>query len=298
MKIRRMRSSDLPQVEEIDGTAFTELISRLRNRKISLASHERKYFELWMENNPAGSLVAEENETIVGFNFCHAGPRMGWIGPLAVKPGQQGKGIGRKLMLAGMKYFDRVGTSTVGLDTFPENPVSVSLYLSMGFRIVGGLCLLTRNIPARGTKPPAVRMTAHDVRRIAALDRNTSGFNREKDYRFILSAGLGCGLTLKGAHDQFAFAMIRRGNGLISNFHLTERAGLANRVETIVEGAFQFFREKGIRSTGVLCRGNDSQLLKALFDMGFEMNPVMITMHRGKTFTPTPLTSPLAIEKG
>ena len=89
----------------------------------------------------------EEDGRIIGFNFCHAGPRMGWGGAIAIRLDEQGRGIGNRLMLAGLDYFDQVGTQTVGLDTFPENPVSVSLYLRTGFRVVGGLFMLTMEIP-------------------------------------------------------------------------------------------------------------------------------------------------------
>jgi len=139
MNIRPMTPADLPQVEEIDGTAFSDLLTRLRNKPIHLPSHEREYFEQWMKCDPDGALVAESDGRVNGFIFCHARGRMGWIGPLAIRVGEQGRGVGKKLMLAGLDYFDKRKTATVGLDTFPENPVSVSLYLKTGFRIVGGL---------------------------------------------------------------------------------------------------------------------------------------------------------------
>ena len=42
--LRPMTEADLPQVEEIDGTAFTELPTRLRNQPIDLPSHELDHF--------------------------------------------------------------------------------------------------------------------------------------------------------------------------------------------------------------------------------------------------------------
>lgn len=297
-RIRPMTAADLPQIEEIDGTAFSDLLSRLRNQPIHLPSHERAYFELWMECDPDGALVAEEGGKVLGFNFCHAGPCMGWIGPLAVRVGAQRKGVGKKLMLAGLKYFDKIGTKTVGLDTFPENPVSVSLYLKTGLRVVGGLFLLSMEIPPRRATPPVSRIGLDEVGRVASLDEKASGFQRRRDYEFVISSGLGCGLKVKGAEDQFAFALIRRGMGLISNFHLTRPDRAGEHVSALVEGAFDFFREKGLSTASVLCRGGDMGLLGPLFHAGFRMNPVMITMHRGAEAIPKPLTSPFAIEKG
>ncbi|MEW6357383.1 MAG: GNAT family N-acetyltransferase [Planctomycetota bacterium] len=297
--IRPMTEADLPQVAEIDGTAFTELLTRLRNRPIHLPSHEIEYFKSWMECDPEGSLVLEDRGKILGFNFCHARGRMGWVGPIAVRLGAQGRGIGKKLMAAGLDYFDHVGTKTVGLDTFPENPVSVSLYLRTGFRVVGGLFLLTRDMPPK--KAHVVRVAQikpNEVNRIAEVDEKASGFDRRRDYEMALSSGLGCAYKVVAAEDNFVFGLIRRGGALIGNFHLTDGDKVEERVAALVEGTLDFFRTKGIRGVGVLCRGSDKRLLDALFGLGFRMNPPMITMHRGDDAPPTPLTSPLAIEKG
>ena len=296
--IRPMTEADLPQVEEIDGTAFTELLTRLRNQPIDLPSHEIDYFRSWMECDPEGSLVLEDGK-ILGFNFCHARGRMGWVGPIAVQLGAQGRGIGKKLMAAGLDYFDKVGTKTVGLDTFPENPVSVSLYLRTGFRVVGGLFMLTMDIPPKKEHAvPIAEVGADELDRIAEVDERASGFDRRRDYEMVLSSGLGYACKVADAEENFVFGLVRRGGALISNFHLTDENGIEQRVAALVEGALDFFRGKGIAGAAVLCRGSDKRLLDALFGLGFRMNPTLLTMHRGEDAPPTPLTSPFAIEKG
>jgi len=296
--IRPMALADLPQVQEIDGTAFTELLSRLRHQPIELPPHEREYFEHWMRCDPDGMLVYEDGEEILGFNCCHAGPRMGWIGPIAVRLGKQTRGVGKALMLAGLEYFDRVGTKTVGLDTFPENPVSVSLYLKTGFRVVGGLFLLTMEIPEKRETLAVTHITVDDAERVASIDQKASGFDRVRDYEFVIDSGHGSGIKLAEAGNNFVFALIRRGMSLISNFHLPAGDDLEERVTALVEGAFDFFRSRGLTAASALCRGADTRLLDALFGLGFRMSPAMITMHRGTDAPPTPLTSPFAIEKG
>ena len=191
-----------------------------------------------------------------------------------------------------------MGTKTVGLDTFPENPVSVSLYLRTGFRVVGGLFMLTMDIPPKKETPGVASIDLDEVGRFASLDLEASGFDRRRDYEFVISSGLGYGVKMADAEDNFAFALIRRQSGLISNFHLSEDAQVETRVAALVEGALEFFRSKELTSAAVLCRGSDTRLLHALFGLGFRMNPTMITMHRGAEAPPTPLTSPFAIEKG
>lgn len=58
-----MKKSDLHQLEEIDETAFTELLYRLRNSLFIPPSRQRKYFAFWMKRDPSSSLAEEEGKT-------------------------------------------------------------------------------------------------------------------------------------------------------------------------------------------------------------------------------------------
>jgi GNAT superfamily N-acetyltransferase len=137
-----MEASDLEQVSLIDGESFSDLLTKLLHTKVELPPHETEYFDFWWTKGAKGALVEEEDGRINGFIFCHARGRSGWIGPLAVRVDMQGKGTGKRLMAAGLKYLDQARVKWVGLDTFAQNPISVSLYLKNGFQVVGGLLVM------------------------------------------------------------------------------------------------------------------------------------------------------------
>lgn len=56
---------------------------------------------------------------------------------LYVAPGQQGRGIGRLLLVALIESTERAGIWTIQSAIFPENAASLALHRRMGFRAVG-----------------------------------------------------------------------------------------------------------------------------------------------------------------
>lgn len=55
---------------------------------------------------------------------------------LAVLPEFQGSGIGRKLVIKGLKYLSSMNVTEIRLEVRPENVAAVNLYASLGFNIV------------------------------------------------------------------------------------------------------------------------------------------------------------------
>lgn len=56
---------------------------------------------------------------------------------IAVDPKHQGKGIGRRLLEAGIRYMESRGIKKVKLEVRPENTPAVKLYESFGFYPIG-----------------------------------------------------------------------------------------------------------------------------------------------------------------
>jgi mycothiol synthase len=80
---------------------------------------------LWNEENPVGvisMIKMEEN-----------GEYMAWIGPVAVLPEYQGKGLGRILLRAGVRHAADSGLNSSVLVVDAENTRAVNLYLGEGF---------------------------------------------------------------------------------------------------------------------------------------------------------------------
>ena len=69
------------------------------------------------------------------------------IGPIAVHPDYHGKGIGKKLMNGVMSLVNSPNKS-FRLLVNTHNPVSFSLYLSMGFQVQMS-CVVFSNLPTK-----------------------------------------------------------------------------------------------------------------------------------------------------
>ena len=302
-KIRSMKPSDLDQVSQIDGDSFSDLLTKLYHTKVDLPPHEMEYLRFWQSKDQKGAIVEEEGGRINGFVFCHARGRSAWIGPIAVRVGAQGHGIGKRLMQAGLKNLDEAGVRLVGLDTFAQNPVSVSLYLKCGFQLVGGLLMmaapcksLTANSPI-GCAPIALP----DLPSIARMELAATGFDRLMDFEFLLASGLGAGFVAREGKRVlgYAFASVRRKSGFIAPVHLQPRCGdaqlVANRLLSACAGWLQ---GRSNDDALAFCRGTDLRMLEILLRAGFRMRSMCVTMHRTGAVGKGPVRTPYSIEKG
>ena len=93
--------------------------------------------EVWFD--PHWLLVAEADGAIVGFNWLRrhpAGqrdPEMGEIHVIGVAPQAHGRGIGRRLVRAGLRRIVDSGVGTGLLYVAADNDAAIALYRSLGF---------------------------------------------------------------------------------------------------------------------------------------------------------------------
>lgn len=66
---------------------------------------------------------------------------IGQIEPVGTHPDFQRKGLGRAVMLAGMRHLQSLGMRSVRICVLTDNPAAVKLYESVGFRTVNKLLL-------------------------------------------------------------------------------------------------------------------------------------------------------------
>ena len=81
----------------------------------------------------AAPLVVRADGRAVGFNLCLLTEREAAIDLIAVHPGYQGRGLGRRLIEGALAHFDgRAEAIRVG--TQADNRPSIALYEATGFR--------------------------------------------------------------------------------------------------------------------------------------------------------------------
>jgi ribosomal protein S18 acetylase RimI-like enzyme len=59
---------------------------------------------------------------------------VGRFGLCAVHPNYQGRGLGKKLITASLKYLENNPNRLIGLETMPESSLNLNLYLKLSFQ--------------------------------------------------------------------------------------------------------------------------------------------------------------------
>jgi ribosomal protein S18 acetylase RimI-like enzyme len=118
---RPMEAGDLPQVEEVDHSAFAD--PWRMDREELQATFERSVL----------ALVQQTGDRIGGYALASHTPRGVHITRLAVRPADQGQGIGRGLVLRLLHELALRGSPPVSVNTQIDNLRSQRLYGSLGF---------------------------------------------------------------------------------------------------------------------------------------------------------------------
>jgi len=145
MEIRPYREEDRETLKQLTAAAFEGVsIDRNIEEQFGLlngtdwAWRKVRHIDADCDANPSGVLVAEEGGEIIGYitSRIDRATCMGWIPNMAVAPGRQGQGIGRKLLVAALDYFRREGMKHAKIETLDQNAIGGHLYPSLGFKEV------------------------------------------------------------------------------------------------------------------------------------------------------------------
>lgn len=130
--IRGMRRVDLDAVRSVEAAAFGAWRERLTGKKEKLPQRTYVNVRALLEKDPEGCFVAEEDGRVVGLIFSRTWGSVGWFGTFSVLPDYQGRGIGQRLLAASMRYLRQSSASMIGLETMPDSPSNLGLYLKHG----------------------------------------------------------------------------------------------------------------------------------------------------------------------
>lgn len=135
--LRRVRRGDRAAVLAVDGRAFPPFW-RLDAGGLDDA----------VEATPVARFrVATGDHAIVGYAICGRSGRRGYVQRLAVDPGHQGHGLGRALVVDGLRWMRRRGVTRAVVNTQHSNESALALYERLGFRRQpGGLAVLATRV--------------------------------------------------------------------------------------------------------------------------------------------------------
>ena len=120
--IRPMLQYDLPAVAEVDAAAFDLLWQN------SLPALEQAYPQAVL------ATVAEADGQVFGYQLSTRNPLGAHLARLAVRPGLQGRGVGRALVADLTQQAERHGMNRLTVNTQSDNAASLALYKKTGFR--------------------------------------------------------------------------------------------------------------------------------------------------------------------
>jgi len=197
MPIRPLGTDDVDAAAEADFAAFLDVAARHGLPPVMTAVRDaRANLRRLLAADPLGGFVAEEDGHVVGHAWVHTRGPIATIGPIAVEPGRQGRGLGRALLA---RCIEAAGprASQIRLVQESVNVRALALYLRAGFRVVAPILELELRpgvSPVAAERPAAVEIrdaTAQDRERIAARDARAFGTPRPHDVARSLDAGRG-----------------------------------------------------------------------------------------------------------
>jgi ribosomal protein S18 acetylase RimI-like enzyme len=176
VRIRAVERRDIPACAVVEWAAFGGR---------SPPEGARRLIERLFRNPGVYGVVAERGGEVVGLNFLYEHDPIRAVGPLAVAPGAQGRGVGRRLMEAVLVRAE--GAAGVRLTT--GNPAALALYASLGLEVVEPLAILSGRLRGRPPDGASARpMREEDLPAAAALCERVHGFARTGDLREALAS--------------------------------------------------------------------------------------------------------------
>ena len=192
--IRPMTPEDVPAAERLSDEGFYELDTRMS--RPSWPAPERRGdrgSERWVERtqhflrtDPGGCWVAEEETGPVGFATSFVRDTTWFLATYVVRPGLQGRGIGRTLLEAALQH----GRGCLhGMLAASSDPKAVRRYHLAGFALHPQMFLTGR--VDRSAIPAIDRVregSASDTDLMNSVDRQTRGAARGPDHEFLQRA--------------------------------------------------------------------------------------------------------------
>ena len=206
--------ADIPALNTVFSDAFSE-----RYRKDGLVGVRVPFLNplIWryaIEGAGAGAVLwRTDRGAVAAFNISHRSGTEGWMGPLAVMPELQSRGVGRTIVEFGVEHLRTLGCRVIGLETMPRTMDNIGFYSQLGF--VPGPLTITVTLDAATTDSSIVmlgRLTQRErddaLEECAALTATLrEGYDFTREMRITDALAIGETVLLRRAGAVRAFAI-------------------------------------------------------------------------------------------
>jgi predicted N-acetyltransferase YhbS len=282
LEVRTMRPADLEEVAELSDNAFIDLIGKLSGQHLVRPFFPPEGLALRLEADPEGCLVAAEGGSLIGSLFSVARGTLAWFGPLAVAPGQQGKGVGQTLVAECIARWSPRGVRLMGLETFPDSGFHLHLYSKLGFRPawVGFQVRKQLDAPAAGGRVEPAPPLQHPEVPLPDLDYLYPGLDPSAEVRAILKrkAGRVFATDRSLAIVLLADALhVTPDDAFLPLLVAPDREGFLSLLAAAEEAA----RDAGKKTLAIRLSGSCWAAFQALVERGYRAGPAALRMKAG-----------------
>jgi GNAT superfamily N-acetyltransferase len=276
----RILPEDIPALNTVFSDAFSE-----RYRKDGLVGVRVPFLNpiIWryaIEGAGAGAVLwRTDRGTIAAFNIAHRSGVEGWMGPLAVTPEVQARGLGRAVVEWGIEHLRILHCDVIGLETMPRTMDNIGFYSRIGF--VPGPLTITLSLDA-ATSDASVTLLS----RLPVLDRNDvidecaeltrrmrAGYDFTREIRLTEALTIGDTVIVRRAGAVSGFAVCHtaplvEGRGRDETRVLKFVAQTDADALTLVADLAAYARQSATRRVALRVQGDATRLYTALVARG------------------------------
>ena len=287
LTIRQMQPEDADHVRQLEVLSFSPYYQQTgQARATPIRSQTNVLASLAL--NPTGCFIAED-DSLLGFVFTRKWGRIGWLGTFGVHPNRQNQGIGHKLLSKAISHLENHQCKIIGLETMPDSPNNVGLYVRACFQPIPPTLILEKAIPPLNEMDDLFDLDLMDEDEGIHLVNNIcnaayKGLKYDTEVQNAREFGWGKTLLI-GMPNPWGLAIIRtKPRFEEGNENITEIVAIVttpkarSRLRELIGGLEVFAFEYGFNKIRIPVNATDWEALQSLLVMHFRVKNLSLRM--------------------